>query len=149
MTVSVRLAVFQDLEQLAQLFDDYRQFYGKPADLELARRFLSDRLSKQDSLVLLAEVPGADAVGFVQLYPTFSSVRAARIYILNDLFVAATARRRGTGALLLRAAADLARSSGAVGLKLSTQITNVAAQRLYTAMGWKRDEDFYEYGLSL
>jgi hypothetical protein len=100
MTVAVRLAVFQDLEQLAQLFDDYRQFYGKPADLELARRFLSDRLSKQDSLVLLAEVPGADAVGFVQLYPTFSSVRAARIYILNDLFVAATARRRGTGALL-------------------------------------------------
>jgi hypothetical protein len=36
-----------------------------------------------------------------------------------------------------------------VGLKLSTQLTNVAAQRLYTAMGWKRDEDFYEYGLSL
>jgi ribosomal protein S18 acetylase RimI-like enzyme len=149
MTVSVRLAVSQDLEQLAPLFDSYRQFYGKPSDLELARRFLSDRLSKQDSLVLIADELGADAVGFVQLYPSFSSVNAARIYILNDLFVAANARRRGTGALLLRSAAEHARASGAVRLKLSTQVTNLSAQRLYTALGWKRDEDFCEYGLSL
>ena len=149
MTVSIRLAGLQDLEQLAPLFDGYRQFYGKPSDADLARRFLSDRLSKQDSLVLIAEAPGAGAIGFVQLYPSFSSVRAARIYILNDLFVAASARRHGTGALLLRAAADFARSSGAVRLQLSTEITNLAAQRLYTALGWKRDEDFYEYGLSL
>ena len=149
MTVSVRVAVSQDLEQLAPLFYGYRQFYGKPSVLELARRFLSDRLSKQDSLVLIAEEPGTDAVGFVQLYPSFSSVNAARIYILNDLFVAANARRRGTGALLLQSAAEHARASGAVRLKLSTQITNLSAQRLYTALGWKRDEDFYEYGLSL
>lgn len=149
MTVSVRLATLQDLEQLASLFDGYRQFYGKPSDLDLARRFLSDRLSQRDSLVLIAEEPGQGAVGFVQLYPSFSSVRTARIYVLNDLFVVANARRRGTGALLLRAAADTARASGAVRLKLSTQITNLTAQRLYTALGWKRDEDFYEYGLSL
>jgi ribosomal protein S18 acetylase RimI-like enzyme len=149
MTVSVRLATLQDLEPLASLFDGYRQFYAKPSDLDLARRFLSDRLSKQDSLVLIAEEPGQGAVGFVQLYPSFSSVRAARIYVLNDLFVVANARRRGAGALLLRAAADTARASGAVRLKLSTQITNLTAQRLYTALGWKRDEDFYEFGLSL
>jgi ribosomal protein S18 acetylase RimI-like enzyme len=149
MTVSVRPATLQDLEQLASLFDGYRQFYGKRSDLELARQFLSDRLSHRDSLVLIAEEPGEGAVGFVQLYPSFSSVRAARIYILNDLFVVANARRRGTGALLLRAAADIARTSGAVRLKLSTEITNLSAQRIYTALGWKRDEDFYEYGLSL
>lgn len=149
MTASVRLATLQDLERLSPLFDGYRQFYGKPSDLELARRFLSDRLSKKDSLMLIAEEPGRGAIGFVQLYPTFSSVRAARIYILNDLFVAASARRRGTGALLLQSAAEHARASGAVRLKLSTQITNLSAQRLYTALGWKRDEDFYEYGLSL
>ena len=33
--------------------------------------------------------------------------------------------------------------------KLSTAITNAPAQRLYEATGWKRDEDFYEYALSL
>ncbi len=99
--------------------------------------------------MLIAEEPGAGAVGFAQLYPSFSSVRAARIYILNDLFVAATARRRGTGASLLRSAAEHARASGAVRLKLSTETKNVPAQRLYTALGWRRDEDFYEYALSL
>jgi GNAT superfamily N-acetyltransferase len=149
MTVSVRLATLQDLEQLASLFDGIASFYGKPSDLDLARQFLSDRLAKGDSLVLIAEEPDRCAVGFVQLYPRFSSVRAARIYVLNDLFVVANARPRGTGALLLRAAADIARASGAVRLKLSTEITNLSAQRLYTALGWKRDEDFYEYGLAL
>jgi GNAT superfamily N-acetyltransferase len=149
MKVSVRLAALQDLEQLVPLFDGYRQFYGKPPDPALARRFLSDRLSRQDSLVLIAEEPRPAAVGFVQMYPSFSSVRAARIYILNDLFVVASARRRGTGSLLLRSAAEHARASGAVQLKLSTEIKNVSAQRLYAALGWKRDEDFYEYALPL
>ena len=149
MKVSVRLAALQDLEQLVPLFDGYRQFYGKPPDPALARRFLSDRLSRQDSLVLIAEEPRPAAVGFVQMYPSFSSVRAARIYILNDLFVVVSARRRGTGSLLLRSAAEHARASGAVQLKLSTEIKNVSAQRLYAALGWKRDEDFYEYALPL
>jgi hypothetical protein len=42
-------------------------------------------------------------------------VLPARIYILNDLFVATNARRRGTGAALLRMAADVARTAGACG----------------------------------
>ncbi len=149
MNVSVRLATSADLEPLAVLFDGYRQFYGKPSDLELARRFLSERLSRRDSIVLVADGDGQGAIGFAQLYPSFSSVRAARVYVLNDLFVAPDARRRGTGGALLRAAADAARASGAVRMKLSTEIKNVPAQRLYAAHGWKRDEDFYEYGLSL
>jgi ribosomal protein S18 acetylase RimI-like enzyme len=51
--------------------------------------------------------------------------------------------------MLLLGAAEAARASGAVRLKLSTAITNVSAQRLYAALGWKRDEEFCEYGLSL
>jgi GNAT superfamily N-acetyltransferase len=149
MNAPIRRAALQDLEQLVPLFDGYRQFYGKSSDTALARRFLSDRLSAGDSIVLIAEEALGGAVGFVQLYPSFSSVSAARIYILNDLFVVASNRRRGTGAQLLRSAAEVARASGAVRLKLSTAITNLSAQRLYAALGWKRDEEFYEYSLSL
>jgi ribosomal protein S18 acetylase RimI-like enzyme len=149
MTASIRRAALQDLEQLVPLFDGYRQFYGRSSDLALARRFLSERLSKEDSVVLIAVDVEHGAIGFVQLYPSFSSVRAARIYVLNDLFVAPSSRRRGTGAMLLLGAAEAARASGAVRLKLSTAITNVSAQRLYAALGWKRDEEFCEYGLSL
>jgi ribosomal protein S18 acetylase RimI-like enzyme len=149
MSISIRRAAPPDLDQLVPLFDGYRQFYGKSPDPTLARRFLGDRLTEKDSLVLIAEEPDRSAIGFAQLYPTFSSVRAARIFILNDLFVLPAARGRGAGSRLLESAAAVARASGAVRLKLSTAITNVSAQRLYEAMGWKRDEEFYEYGLSL
>ncbi len=148
MSVAVRRAAPPDLEALVPLFDGYRQFYGRPADLALAREFLAERLARGDSMVLIAEQSG-EGLGFVQLYPSFSSVRAARIYVLNDLYVAPPARGRGTGALLVRSAAEAARTAGAVRLKLSTAITNVTAQRLYEALGWKRDEEFYEYGLTL
>jgi ribosomal protein S18 acetylase RimI-like enzyme len=149
MTDSVRKATLQDLAQLAPLFDAYRQFYGQPSDLPLAHRFLGERLSREESLVLLAEGPDGDAIGFVQLYPSFTSVRTARMYILNDLFVLESARHRGVASRLLESAAELSRASGAVELRLSTAVTNIAAQRLYEAMGWQREDEFHEYVLAL
>lgn len=149
MTCNIQRATVFDIEQLVPLFDGYRQFYGASSDLALARRFLSDRMSQNQSVVLLAREAEGDALGFVQLFPSFSSVRAAPIYVLNDLFVVPAARRQGVGRLLLQSAADMARASGAIRLKLSTAITNVAAQRLYEAMKWTREEDFHVYNLSL
>src|SRR5262245_47788066 len=149
MSIPVRRADLPDLDQLVPLFDGYRVFYGKSPDPALARQFLSDRLSAGDSILLIAEDSTGGAVGFVQLYPSFSSVRAARIYVLNDLFVLPSARGRGVASSLMRAAVAVAREAGAVRLKLSTAISNAPARRLYEGMGWKRDEEFYEYGLSL
>ena len=149
MTDRVRRATSDDLDQLVPLFDGYRQFYGKTSDLSIARQFMADRMSHGESVMLIAEDPGGTAIGFVQLFPSFSSVLAAPIYLLSDLFVAPAARRRGVGALLLETAAETARAAGAVRLELSTAITNVSAQRLYKALGWKRDEEFYVYSLSL
>ena len=149
MSVTVRQASIHDLDLVAPLFDGYRQFYGKPADLELARRFLHERLQQQDSVVLFAIDEEGRGIGFTQLYPLFSSVRAARTYLLNDLFVAPEARRAGIAVALLREAAELARAMGAVGMSLSTAHTNTPAQRLYESLGWKRDEQFREYNLVL
>ena len=67
----------------------------RPPDLDGARRFLSDRLSGDESVVFAARLPGSDELaGFTQLYPTFSSVRLRRVWTLNDLFVAEAARGR-------------------------------------------------------
>ena len=148
MTDRVRRATVGDLDQLVPLFDGYRQFYGEVSDLSLARQFLAERMSRGESVVLIAEGPDGAAVGFAQLSSSFCSVRAAPIYVLNDLFVLPAARRRGVGALLLRASAEVGRAAGAVRLELSTAIINVSAQRLYKALGWKRDEEFYVYSLS-
>jgi ribosomal protein S18 acetylase RimI-like enzyme len=72
-----------------------------------------------------------------------------RTYLLNDLFVASKARRQGVAAALLNAAADHARSLGAASLSLSTALDNAPAQALYESLGWQRDRQFCEYGLSL
>lgn len=149
MTITVRQATIHDLDLIAPLFDGYRQFYGQPADLGLAQRFLRDRFQQRESVVLLAVDEEGEGVGFVQLYPLFSSVRAARSYLLNDLFVAPAARRRGVAAALMHEAVDFARAVGAVAMSLSTAHANESAQRLYESLGWKRDEEFREYTFAL
>lgn len=148
MMYSIRQADTADLDLVAPLFDAYRRFYGQPADRARARAFLAQRLERRESLVLLA-AGDRDAVGFVQLYPAFSSIRATRTYLLNDLFVTAPARRLGIGRRLLMAAADLAREQGAASLSLSTAVDNVPAQRLYESLGWTRETGFLEYTMIL
>jgi GNAT superfamily N-acetyltransferase len=134
----------QQIDLVAPLFDAYRQFYGQPPDLEAGRRFLAERLGRGES-VIFAVVVGGRALGFTQLYPCFSSVSMRPIWVLNDLFVAEGARRRGVGTTLLRAARDLAVKTGAVRLVLSTAVMNAEAQVLYERDGWRRDTTFLHY----
>ncbi len=147
--IATRQATISDLDLLAPLFDAYRQFYRKPSDINLARQFLLERFQHNQSVIFLAVRQDGSAVGFTQLFPSFSSVSAARILILNDLFVRREARRAGVGSVLLAAAADFGRAIGAVRLTLSTEVTNHAAQTLYETEGWKRQTDFYVYTLAL
>lgn len=144
----VHQAALADLDDLVLLFDAYRQFYGQPADTAAARKFLRLRFEHGESTLLLARL-GGDPVGFVQLYPLFSSVALRRIFVLNDLFVRRTARGHGVGRALLDAALAYARELGAARVVLETTEDNVAAQALYEASGWIRQEGFrvYTFGL--
>jgi ribosomal protein S18 acetylase RimI-like enzyme len=147
--ITIRQAQSCDTATIAPLFDAYRQFYGKPADPGLAARFLRERLENGESTVFVAEDNAGEAVGFVQLYPSFSSVSAARIYVLNDLFIAPQARRGALARRLMDAAAAYARGQGAIRLSLSTGTSNLAAQSLYESGGWVRDEQYFHYSLAL
>lgn len=147
--IEVRQATIFDLDVLVLLFDAYRQFYRRPPDPDLARRFLLERFQHNESIIFVALNADATGVGFTQLYPSFSSASAARILILNDLFVASGARRMGIGAMLLGAAVRYGRESGVVRLTLSTEVTNLTAQALYEKEGWKRQTEFYSYDLAL
>ncbi|HSW12327.1 MAG TPA: GNAT family N-acetyltransferase [Solimonas sp.] len=147
--LGIRQATVEDLDQLVPLFDGYRQFYGQASDPVLARAFLLDRFRHQQSVVFMAFDTAGAACGFTQLYPSFSSVRMSRSYILNDLFVLPAARRQRVAALLLAQAAQFGRAVGAVRLTLATALDNAPAQRLYEAEGWKRDETFCYYNLTL
>ena len=146
--IEIRQAVFADVEVLATLLDDYRRFYERATDTAAARAFLQARFEHGQSVIFLA-FDGETPVGFTQLYPSFSSVSLARVFILNDLFVAPGHRRAGVGARLIDAAADYARAMGAVRLSLNTDVQNTTAQALYEAKGWKRDQEYFAFHLAL
>jgi ribosomal protein S18 acetylase RimI-like enzyme len=147
--VTTRPAESRDLEAVAALFDAYRQFYEKPADLALARRYLTERFQRRESVILVAENATGDIVGFTQLYPAFCSVLADRTYVLYDLFVTPSARGTGAGRALMEAAEAHARKTGAARLQLETAKTNRIGQSLYESCGWERDELFYVYSKTL
>ena len=136
----LRRATVADLDAVAPLFDAYRQFYGQRPDPAAARAFLGERLARDESVIFLAVAEDGEALGFTQLYPSFSSVSVRRLWVLNDLFVRPGGRRGGVGRRLLERAREFAIETGAKGLTLSTAVDNAAAQALYESCGWREDE---------
>jgi ribosomal protein S18 acetylase RimI-like enzyme len=147
--VTTRRAEPRDLDAIAPLFDAYRQFYEKPPDLALARRYLDERFRRNESAIFVAENEEGGIIGFTQLYPAFCSVLADRTWVLYDLFVAPSARGTGAGRALMEAAEAHGRKTGAARLELQTAKTNRIGQSLYESCGWERDELFYVYSKGL
>lgn len=137
------------LSDVARLFDLYRQFYECPPDHDLATRFIKERMENSESDIFLA-INENSACGFVQLYPSFCSVQAIKIYILYDLYVDADNRKSGVGEKLMNRATQWAKENNAARLDLLTANTNKIGQHLYEKLGYKRVlDDFYSYSLEL
>ncbi|WP_166220061.1 GNAT family N-acetyltransferase [Pseudomonas atagonensis] len=149
MTIQARRARMEQVDAVAPLFDAYRQFYKQPSNFEQSRAFIAERIERDESAIFLAEDEQGSALGFVQLYPTFSSIDAHRTWLLSDLFTTPQARGRGVGRLLMNAARDFALETGAKGLVLETATDNFTAQRLYESLGYIRDTGYYTYLLDL
>ena len=142
-------ADLQNLSDVARLFDLYRQFYECPPDYNLATKFIRERMEKSESDIFLA-IDENSARGFVQLYPSFCSVQAIKIYILYDLYVDADYRNAGLGKKLMNRATQWAMENNAARLDLLTANTNKIGQHLYEKLGYKRVlDDFYAYSLEL
>jgi GNAT superfamily N-acetyltransferase len=144
--MQIKRATISDLDDAAPLFDAYRQFYGQRSDVAAARAFLDERLRRDESVIFLA-VEDSKALGFTQLYPSFSSVSLKGLWILNDLFVGEDVRRGGVGRRLLDRAREWAIETGAKGLVLATAVDNSRARALYESCGWRRDDEFQHYYL--
>ena len=119
------------------LFDAYRVFYQQPSDLERADGYLKERLETGESIIYVALISGQPA-GFTQLYPTWSSVRTSKNWILNDLYVDPAHRKKGIGGALIRQAMAYTKDHGGTWMQLETARDNHTAQALYEAMGFQR-----------
>ncbi|MCX2899799.1 GNAT family N-acetyltransferase [Pseudomonas mandelii] len=137
------------LELIAPLFDAYRVFYRQPSNLAQSRAFVAERIARDESVIFLAQDDTGEALGFVQLFPTFSSIDAHRTWLLGDLFTTPNARGRGVATLLMNTARSYVVLSGGKGMVLETATDNLNAQRLYESLGYVRDSGYYTYCLDL
>jgi len=137
MTCEIIRAKSEDAERIAPLFDAYRQFYHRPSDVAAARAFVAERLASSESVIFLAADSKAAALGFAQMYETFTSVDLGRLWLLNDLWVEIAARGRGVGRALVERCVEHARATGAARIQLETRLDNAAARALYASAGWE------------
>jgi ribosomal protein S18 acetylase RimI-like enzyme len=144
-----------DRHLATDLFDQYRVFYNQPSNIALADAYLKQRLENGESVVFVAVEPINNddiPVGFTQLYPTYSSVRAVKNWILNDLYVHPEHRRKGVGENLIQAAMQFAKADNAQYVQLETAADNYNAQRLYETIGFVKqppEEGFFVYRITV
>ena len=144
----IKEATVKDSEKIGEVFDLYRQFYKKNPDKIISIEYIKQRLTNKESTIFFVEEDNV-CIGIVQLYVTFDSLELSKKIILYDLFVRSEYRKKGIGAMLMDASKDFAKNNGISGIELSTAISNGTAQRLYESLGYERDNEFYNYYLSI
>tara|TARA_B100001559_G_scaffold296345_1_gene279381 strand:+ start:89 stop:532 length:444 start_codon:yes stop_codon:yes gene_type:complete len=144
--MQIREAKLSDLENLSDLFNSYRMFYGKKSDLKVANEFLRSRIENKDSKIFVCDLNN-ELSGFVQLYPIFSSTRVSKYWLLNDLFVDIEKRGKGYSKLLIDRSKELVIESKACGMMLETEKSNDIGNMLYPSTGFKKNKlsNFYEW----
>ena len=147
--MQITLVGSTDLPELLPLVRAYCDFYQvAPSDrelLELARALLAD--PEREGLQLLARDDAGRAVGFATLYWTWQTLAAARVGVMNDLYVAAEARGLGVAEGLIAACLERCREHGATRLVWQTAVDNHRAQAVYARVGATRDERWLDYEL--
>lgn len=139
-----------DFDDLLPLVRAYCDFYeASPTDASLLTLFAAlsgDR--SREGVQLIARDANRQAKGFATVYWTWSTVRALRIGVMNDLFVAPEARGTGLAERLIQACLDECREHGAALLSWQTAPDNRRAQTVYERVGATR-EQWVDYTLAV
>ncbi|EXE39461.1 GNAT family N-acetyltransferase [Acinetobacter baumannii] len=143
----IREATVQDLEELSELFNQYLEFYGKNRKPEKANNFLLSNIENHHSKIFVAQ-KNQQLLGFIQLYPSWSSLQMGRVWIINDLFVQAASRQLGVGQALMRKGIEFAKRHDAVYVELETSKENFIAQQLYRKLGFMIEHETYYLSLN-
>lgn len=127
----------------------YQRFYEvEEIDEDRNRAFFRRFLAPSEDGILLGAREDSRFLGYACLYWHLSSLIAAEVVLMNDLYVEEGQRGRGIGRALIEVSAAIARERGAQRLEWATDPDNRTAQRLYDTTGAKRSDSVdYELGL--
>jgi len=144
----IAVAAEADLRELLPLMRAYCDFYevapGDDALLAMSRALIAD--PEREGMQLIARDDAGRAIGFATIFWTWSTLQAARIGVMNDLFVTTEARGAGAADALIEACAERCRERGAVSLSWQTARDNRRAQAVYDRVGGRRSE-WLDYSL--
>ncbi|EGR2244629.1 N-acetyltransferase, partial [Vibrio cholerae] len=111
--------------------------------------FIKERLEKKDSIILLAINDVGYCIGFMQIFPSLSSLSTSNIWVLNDLYVVSEHRGLGVARMLMNELNCLAIMNKVSSIILETDKTNRVAQGIYESLGYTRETMMYHYRLNL
>ena len=148
--MDVRTVTEEDLPDLLPLMRGYCDFYGvapsNEALLAMARALLAD--PAREGVQLIAREGDGRALGFATIFWSWSTLSAARLGVMNDLFVHPDGRGMGIADALIAACAEQARAHGAAELDWQTAKENHRAQAVYERVGASRNE-WLDYSLPI
>lgn len=134
------------LDQLVELFEEYRVFCGCEASPKETKAFLRKLIGNNESVIFIAvDSQTQQVMGFVNLYPSYSTLALQRLWILNDLGVSSHFRGKGVSKALIQKVQEFAKQTGAIRVELKTEKTNATALKLYQSMGFAIDNDNVYY----
>ena len=148
--MAVREATDGDVEALAPLLRGYVDFYESSPSDEGLEAMARDVIAAPEgrAFLLVATDDAGEVVGFALNQWKWSSLRGARVVVMDDLFVGESARGAGHADALIEAVADVARRHGAPIISWFTMPDNKRAHTVYDRVGGTA-ETLLEYELEL
>lgn len=133
------------IDQFVTIVDEYRKFFDFGLSPNKTKEFFQRLQEKNEAATFIAISEKDEVMGFVNLYPSYSTLSLRKIWILNDLGVSSKFRRLGVARALIKKSIEFAKASDAIRIELKTGKTNLDAQKLYTEIGFKTDRDNLYY----
>ncbi|MFC5449292.1 GNAT family N-acetyltransferase [Paenibacillus aestuarii] len=147
MSLLIRNAEFDDLDGLTELMYAYIVgFYKKPQpDIEKLHLLIQTLFEKKEGVQFVALLDGR-LVGFATLYFTFSTMKADKYTVMNDLFVLEPFRDTEVEAQLFRECHKYTKEHQFTHMSWITAADNKRAQKFFDNMGGVQG-DWVQYSM--
>ena len=146
--VEIRPARTEEIEEMLPLIRAYCEFYETEPNDDGLREMFRTLITDASQGAVFVAVQDERLVGFATLDWKWSSLKAARIGYLEDLFVDPDARGKGIADALIEVCAERCRELGIPAMDWLTAPDNLRAQQVYNRTGAESDT-YVEYDLTL